>query len=188
MALFRRNTIFHVEEALPDPDDIKLRFRRRVLFIALVGFLVLLGLPVMRELSAPLRLKDETRKFAERLMETRLLAAKNRTPVVIELSSNQKNWHRKFHAKNSSCEGESTGPYEEWNNNDLHWQFNLQKETGETISGHKLCVHPQLGFILDSTAIGDGKLLVTVKNAADSQETSHLLISNFGAEILSLVD
>lgn len=188
MPIFKRNTIFHAEEALPDPDDLKLRFRRRVLFLALVGFLVILGFPVFRELAVPLHLRDETRAFAERLLETRLLASANRAPVSLELGSNSMVWHRAVFAKNSTCGTEAVGPSEQWVSNNLTWNFKLQKENGETISGRSLCLHPQKGLLLDSFPIGDGKLLVTVKASQDDTQTAHLLVSSHGADIQTLID
>lgn len=188
MAIFRKNTIFHAEEAMPDPDDLKLRFRRRVLLLAFVGFLVILGFPVLKSLALPLHLRHETRKFAEVLLESRLLASKNRTALTLGLSSDSEFWQREFHAKNSSCSGDVMGPSEKWTSSGLYWQFHLQKENGETLAGHTLCLNPLEGLMLDSTPLGEGKLLVSVKSMADSQEVAHLIVSNHGADIQTIID
>lgn len=110
MGLFRRTTIFHVEESLPDPEELKLRFRRRVLLVTFFAFLIVLGAPVVRELRPFLSGRVEARRFAERMLEARTLASVSRAPVSLEISADGQAWKRKTYLPADGCEKEATGP------------------------------------------------------------------------------
>ncbi|MGZ3704429.1 MAG: hypothetical protein ACXWP1_00290, partial [Bdellovibrionota bacterium] len=92
MSLFRRNTIFHVEETIPDPEELKLRFRRRILLCALTGFIAVLGAPVARDLHQNLNARAEARRFAEHMLTARTLAAESRVPVALDLRAVTQGW------------------------------------------------------------------------------------------------
>lgn len=189
MSIFRRKTIFHAEEALPDPEEIKLRFRRRVLLLTFLGFLLVLAIPVARDLKTDLKARAETRKLGERILETRTLAAKTRSPVSLELADDNRTWRRVVHAPGERCDNPAPGPRVEWNTEEVSWKLQVQKESGETISGRTLCLHPLAGVELDADPVGQGKLLVTAAKEAEGmnqEEAAYLFVTDFGAEIQAL--
>jgi hypothetical protein len=182
MLFFRRKTLFHVEESLPDPEELKLRFRRRVLILTFLGFLVVLAIPVARDLRSDLATRRGARLFAEKIIETRLLAARSRNPISLELKPDSQSWKRVFHARGGNdCAGGSTGPEELWPS-EISWKLQVQREGGETFGGRVLCLHPTLGILLDSVPVENGKLLVTALRA-DLKDSAYLLISSFGADL-----
>jgi hypothetical protein len=181
MALFRRKTLFHVEETLPDPEELKLRFRRRVLILTFLGFLVVLAIPVARDLRSDLATRKGARIFAEKILETRMLAASSRNPISLELEPDSKSWRRVFHARGNDCTAGSIGP-EEYFPSEISWKLQVQKEGGDTYGGRVLCLHPTLGILLDSLPVENGKLLVTALRG-DMKESAYLLISAFGSDL-----
>jgi hypothetical protein len=190
MSLFRRNTIFHVEETLPDPEELKLRFRRRVLLCATLGFLLVLGAPVARDLRPNLRARAEARRFAERMIRARTLAAEARVPVGLELSNDRKDWDQKLFAYGDSCGNESPSPKEHLSAEGVVWKLQAQQDNGTSMSGHLLCWHPGRGLLLDSTPLDQGKLLVTLSLAPEEgqpeQEMASVLVTQGGAELQTI--
>lgn len=182
MPLFRRKTLFHVEETLPDPEELKLRFRRRVLILTFLGFLAVLAIPVARDMRSDLATRKGARLFAEKILETRLLAANSRNPISLELEPDSKSWRRVFHARGGNdCAVGSIGPDEHWPS-EISWKLQVQKEGGETFGGRVLCLHPTLGILLDSVPVENGKLLVTALRG-DLKDSAYLLISAFGSDL-----
>ena len=181
MFFFRRKTLFHVEEALPDPEELKLRFRRRVLLLTFVGFLVVLGIPIARDLRADLSARKSARLFAEKILETRTLAARGRVPISLELEADSRSWRVVHHAPASNCASQSTGPESEWPSG-ISWKLQLRKENGETMGGRTLCLHPTLGLLLDATPVDNGRVLVTALRDG-GQESAYLLLGAYGAEV-----
>lgn len=182
---FRRKTIFHVEEAMPDPEELKLRFRRRVLLLTFLGFLVVLAIPVARDMRPDLVARLGTRNFAEKLLETRSLASAHRTPVSLELGDDSHSWKRVFHGAGEGCVSPSAGAEEAWDS-EVTWKLQVQKEGGETLSGRSLCLHPTLGILLDATPVNGGRLLVTaLKQDGEKRwkESAYLLIGQYGSDL-----
>lgn len=185
MSIFRRKTIFHVEDALPDPEEIKLRFRRRVLLLTFVGFIAVLSIPVARDLKGDLLARNQARIFGERILETRKLASIGRVPVSLELGDDSRSWRRVFHEKENQCSAPVAGPSETWPS-EIAWKLQVRKANGESFSGRNLCLHPSQGLLLDMIPISDGQLLITaLKNSGQdaSAESAYLLLSQFGADI-----
>ncbi len=190
MSLFRRRTIFHAEESLPDPEELKLRFRRRVLLFAALGFVLVLGIPVARDLQAELHARAQTRMFAKQIMDTRAMAASGRAPISLRLQDDNKSWLAVFHAQGGeNCDSESTGPGLAWSTTDVWWKLQVQQENGETLAGRQICFHPTKGLLLDSSPIANGKLLVTAQPVELAEEgrpalrPAYLLVGQYGAEI-----
>ena len=185
MSLFRRRTIFHAEEATPDPDDLKWRLRRRVLGVAAIGFLVVLGIPVARDLQNELLVRAEARRFAQWLLESRLLAAEARHSVSLQLLEDGQNWHRIFHAKGAGCEKDAPGPHQNWPSQNASWKLQVQQENGETISGRQLCLDPFQGLLLDSSPLGNGQLLLTAQQTVEGHAIApaFILVSQFGTDL-----
>jgi hypothetical protein len=189
MSLFRKNTIFHVEESLPDPEELKLRFRRRILIFSLLGFLLVLGTPVARDLRPNLNARAEARVFAERMLEARTLAAISRMPVSLEIAPDKQGWRRAFHAQGENCAAEAPGPSLSFSTEGEFWKVQAQQENGSAVSGHTLCWHPVRGLLLDSVPLGDGKLLVslsTSEGGAAVRELASVLVTQGGAEFQTI--
>ncbi len=190
MSLFRRNTIFHVEESLPDPEELKLRFRRRVLLITLAGFLTVLGAPVVRELRPFLQSRVEARRFAESMLEARTLAAVSRVPVALELDPDGQTWKRKFYTPSESCENEAAGPVATLPVSGLGWKLKAEQGNGESITGTRLCWHPRKGLLLNTVPLANAKLLVSltaeVLEGAGHRDLAYLLVTQGGAELQTI--
>lgn len=189
MLWFRRKTIFHVEESLPDPEELRLRFRRRVLLLSAVVFVGVLSIPVARGLYPDLTARAEARRFALRFLDTRLLASQARAPVSLDLTDDSRGWRQVFHASAEQCGSAKPGPEAYWRADGLSWKLQGQRENGETFSGRSLCLHPTQGLLLDGVQIGGGKLLVTVLRDGGEASTlpaAYLLVSQGGAEVQTL--
>lgn len=186
MGLFRRNTIFHAEDALPDPEEIKLRFRRRVLLITLLAFLGVLGAPVVRELQPFLRGRAEARRFAETMQEARWLAAVSRMPVGLELARDGQSWLRRTYLSAESCEREAPGPAVSIPAGGVAWKLQAQKDSGEAVTGSRLCWHPARGLLLNTVPLADAKLLVSLSGrdeAGAELALAQVLVTQGGAEM-----
>lgn len=182
---FRRKTLFHTEEALPDPEELKLRFRRRVLLLTLTGFLVVLAIPVARDLRPALQARAQTRALAQKILETRTLASSIRAPISLELADNSRSWKRTVQAPGPDCTTEAPGPAEVWDT-PIQWKLQWRGSKGESSAGRTLCLHPTAGALLEGVPVADGKLLVTALRETDSNdwvEAAYLLLGDFGAEI-----
>jgi|GEM_PF-5198950 len=190
MGLFRRNTIFHVEESLPDPEELKLRFRRRVLMLTVCGFLAVLGAPVVRELRPYLHGRVEARRFAESMLEARTLASKARVPVSLEIDPGGQTWKRKFYAPSSGCEKETAGPVAALPASGVIWKLKAEQENGESVTGHKLCWHPDKGLLLDTVPLANAKLLVSLagetSEGGPAQDLAYVLVTLGGAELQTI--
>lgn len=188
MSFFRRRTLFHVEERLPDQEDLRLRFRRRMLASAVLGFLLVLGFPVYRELHPELRARRETRRLAEALLESRLLAARSRAPVALRIVDRR--WERSFLSPGSGCNDPSPSPVQSWESAAVSWLLKLQRANGEPVLGTQLCLHPLKGLLLGDEPVGEGTLLISAQPVVEEgqapRRAAHLLISQYGAEIQTL--
>lgn len=190
MPLFRKRTLFHVEERLPDQEELKLRFRRRILIGAVLGFLIVLGFPVFRELRPELEARRETRWFAQTLLDARLLAARSRAPVTLRLEGDK--WKRAQLQSGTHCATKTLGPGPEevWEKPHVSWRLKLQRPSGEPVEGTELCVHPLEGLKLGGEAVGEGTLLITATPKTEPEgelrRPAHLLISQYGADVQTL--
>lgn len=186
MGLFRRNTIFHAEDALPDPEELKLRFRRRVLLVTLLAFLGVLGAPVARDLQPYLRGRAEARRFANAMLTARTIASASRMPVALELGKDGQTWQRKLYLATDDCEREAPGPVASVHGEGITWKLQAQQENGEAVIGQKLCWHPSKGLLLNTVALANAKLLVSLagKDEAGAEMTlARLLVTEGGAEM-----
>jgi len=189
MALFRKSTIFHVEETLPDPEELKLRFRRRILLCAVLGFLLVLGAPVARDLRSTLRGRAEARRFAEEMLEARTISAISRMPVSLQISADRQGWRRHFHISGEACGAEAPGPSAVVPTVGARWKLQAQQEDGSAVTGSTLCWHPSKGLLLDSLPLGEGKLLVSLasnEDGAQEKELAAVLITQGGAELQTI--
>lgn len=184
MRLFRRRTIFHVEDTLPDPEELKLRFRRRILLLTFCGFVLVLGIPVVRGMRTNLETRVDARKFAEQLIATRTMASAKRTPVSLDFKAEEGTWRRAEHAGDGPCDGAILGTPEVWVTEGVQWKFQRQQENEATVTGKTLCLHPRQGLMLDRHPLNEGKLLVTVTGPSNPDAENlptYLLITQGGA-------
>lgn len=187
MFFWRKKTLFHVEESLPDPEEVKFRFRRRILGLTFLGAVSILAIPIFHTLQADLATQKDLRLFASLLMDTKLLSARTRSPVSLELSADGSAWKRSVHS--GDCHSKVTTESETWPF-ELRWKLQLKTETGELVTGTTLCVHPLKGVELNDSPIGGGQLLVSaaqITNEATEAEPSkgvaYVLVSEFGADV-----
>ncbi len=189
MGLFKKSTIFHVEESLPDPEELKLRFRRRVLIASLLGFLLILGAPVVRELQPNLQARAEARRFAEQILVARTLAAISRLPVSLQIAPDRQGWRRAFHASGESCGGELPGPERQIITEGI-WKIQAQQENGIAVISQTLCFHPIKGVLLNSEPVGEGKILVSLISPPQESGPEHslasVLITQGGGEVQTI--
>jgi hypothetical protein len=187
MRIFRPRTIFHVEDSLPDPEELKLRFRRRILLLTLLGFLIVLTIPVFRDLRGNLEARSEARKFGEWLLEARTQAAVGRIPISIDFDPAARSWMRTRHVPGESCGAEALGPKEIRASGAISWKLQVQQETGETLPAKQICLHPLRGLILDGVPMKEAKLLITATPEQEPGETesnpAYLLITEAGADV-----
>lgn len=190
MSIFRRNTIFHVEETIPDPEELKLRFRRRILLCASVGFIAVLGAPVARDLRPNLHARAEARRFAERMLSARTVASEARMPVGFELGADKQSWLQVNYANGEGCTSETSGPPSHFAADGFSWKLQAQQENGTALTGHKLCWHPGKGLLLDSVPLDAGKLLVTLMGPGEEggaeQDLASILVTQGGAELQTI--
>ncbi len=185
---FRKRLIFQVDEAMPDPEELKFRFRRRVLLLTLLGALCLLGFPVLRELRPYFSAKLTARRFAQVLLDSRLMAIQNRKPIVLEMDPQDAHrWIRTVHESDDHCEAAPRLPAENISTDDVHWELRYQNADSEEVrSTNKLCFHPTLGLVINGSPLNQGRLLVSgfPENAENPQKRSaKLLLSSAGDEI-----
>lgn len=88
MFIRRSKSIFQIEVRVLEPEERKLRLRRRVVFFACLVALVLAGIPVVRQLRPELDTAVFSRQLASILIESRNLASSNR--VVVRLDFGEK--------------------------------------------------------------------------------------------------
>ena len=187
MRLFRRRTIFHAEDSLPDPEELKLRFRRRILLLTFFGFLLVLTIPVVRDLKSNLEARVEARKFADWLMESRTFAAMARAPISLEFNPAARVWVRTPQVAGPDCATEAAGPVEQRGSKEVSWKLQVQQESGETLPARRICFHPSMGLVLDSVPIKEGRLLITVQSEGESTEAeskpAYILVTAGGADL-----
>ena len=106
--------------------------------------------------------RAEARRFAERMLEACTLAAASRAPVALRVGDDRKTWTQLTHIPGEACGETTPGPYLQFVTEGLVWKIQALQENGQTISGQKLCWHPQKGLLIDSVALENGKLLISL--------------------------
>ncbi len=182
LRFFRRNTIFHAETSTPDSEELKIRFRRRVLALTFLGFLVILGMPVIRTLNSDLAARSSARSLAQVFVETRALAALSRNPVSLTLLTDGKTWERRFHLEGESCQGSAEGPEQLFPFENV-WKIQMKLSSGEAKFGEQICVHPRRGILLGDVPLESGTLLIAANQTQEDFSASYLLFSEYGADV-----
>lgn len=163
--------MFRVDTSLPDPDILKLRFRRRFFFLTLLGALLLLTVPVLRDRLPALRAHKEARVLAERLLDMRLLAQQNKAASAIELLNTKQAWSLLEFGTRSNCDGnEAMAPRQQIEAVGLRWRLVQTDANGaQTKDIERICFHPLLGVLADSVPLKDQDLSIVVGPSADSE-------------------
>lgn len=182
LRLFRKNTIFHAERANPDAEELKIRFRRRVLALTFLGFLLILGVPVVRSIHQDLTARKNTRVLAEIFLDSRSLAALSRSAVSLVLTVDGKTWERRFHLPGEDCSLAAEGPTELFTFENA-WKIQMKTSDGGSKQGQQICLHPHRGVLLEGEVLQAGTLLIATQLEGEEFNPSYLLFSEFGSDV-----
>lgn len=186
MALFRKKLIFQADDALPDPEELKFRFSRRILFTTLLGALCLLGFPVLRDLRPYFAAKTQARRFAQIILDCRLLATRERKSVALEMDpSDAHRWIRSLRKTADHCETPSSAGEEVIAPEGVRWELRYKaEESAEVRSASHLCFHPIEGLFAEGASLQQGHLLVAAFSEADElNRSAKILLTDGNAEI-----
>jgi len=193
MFFLRNKVLFRAEKELPDPEVLKLRFRRRVVLLTMLGAFYLLSIPVLREQIPALETHKNARKFTELLQNTRYLAASMRRPLVLTMEKTEsKNWTRATKASYKDCSQEASGPLEIFPPMPVEWKIIYLAENGrqgiDEREVKEICFHPIYGVYVNGEPLNNGLLQVLIQPQEDQKQnnfdrTQRISIQNFGSEI-----
>jgi hypothetical protein len=161
MAFKREYVMFRADASAPDPDQEKFRFRRRVLFLCVMGVIVLLAIPVFKDRLPALNAHKEAKLFIQKLYEAKLVSQKSGHAFHFSLDrQNFSQWT--FSQSKADCKGpEIESTKEVFLTENFSWRIVAHSNTGEnTIDVQTLCFDPRMGLF------GDGVLV-----AADREIT-----------------
>ncbi|MCO5143324.1 MAG: hypothetical protein M9962_09570 [Oligoflexia bacterium] len=193
MKLFRKKTLFHVEQQITDPDEIKLRFRRKILGLTIVFALLLLSIPVFRSTSARLEARSEARKFAEWFLSSKVLSSQNRTSISMHWIKEKKIWERRIHPKDTDCRETSSsvyGPYQFLGgSNEFDWNIKLASNDQTSMESTTLCIDPKQGLVINGSQVADTPLLVAVLGPEPESNSplAYILLNNGGTSMDLLI-
>lgn len=155
--------MFRADPEAPEPEELKRRFRARVMRLTLLGCVVLLAIPVTRDRIPAIESARAARLFAEFAAESEYLVALNRAPVLLTLDKSAQTWKRLLlpaGAKDCSHAEESHTPAQSMEFPAFRW---------EILSGTKhlnsICFHPLTGPSVEGADAET--LLVTVSPLED---------------------
>lgn len=194
MALFkwRDRAIFRVTAAPLDADEIRLRFRKRVVRLSFLIGIAILAFPILKEKRAIFQTDREVRRVERAVIDARMRAAELRHPTGLELIGRD-SWQVTEYPGADTCDASFAGQVklEKIEQSEITWRP-LFLDKGDT-SGigsdiSRFCFHPVLGVLVDSKALDLGwiYLLVAPKDEALANNKDYirqLVISNSGSEI-----
>jgi hypothetical protein len=190
--IFRKRVLFRVEETLPDPEEQKWTFRRRILLIALLVAIGILGVPVYEDRAPHLRTLKEARTLAGTILETRLYSMQHRVAVSLHLdSTDRRSWTRVFHS-GAECTDIDTIPKQKFILQHSVWRIQPIAESSEaTKEVHSLCFHPWKGLLIDGIAVENARVAVQgyPEEDIETQRTdrvAQLLLEQNGAAVTIL--
>lgn len=194
MSLFpwRRRALFHVSDAPLDPDELRLRFRMRVLKISFLVGMATLGYPVLLGKQESFRTDREARRFMEVLLEARLQSSTRRTPIGLQLVDHN-SWQITEYPGSEDCDANSPNRVmkEKFSQDEMTWRplfLENGNTTGIGADVSQICFHPVRGLLVDSKPLESGWLYLLVapktEMAANNQEQiRQVVLTNFGSEI-----
>lgn len=148
---FRKKTFFHIEPSVSDPEILVLRFRRRILAIACLGSLIILAVPVFKDLNDWFVIHSGIYKFTQFYLKTKTDSSLKRVPMSLELSPDHQTWIRKVYAPGVPCKNGSQLLQDFWANNETRWNMTVK---GELKTGTLLCFYPGEGLkLIDSSGV-----------------------------------
>lgn len=193
MGLFRNKVLFRAERELPDPEELTLRFRRRVVVLTSIGALCLLSIPVLRDQIPALDAHRSARKLAEILLDSRVLASQTRSPVLLTVTSSPtRAWIRSVRGATKDCTQEAPGPKEQFPSDPVEWRLSYLAENAVPGSAekevHEICFHPYEGLYVNHELLKEGQLQVLVRPEEDISanridRVQRITIQNHGSEI-----
>ena len=197
MAFFpwRERAIFRVSEAPLDPDEIKIRFRRKILRAAIFVGIMILSIPLIQKKVAGFRADREIRYFARVLLQARTRASKERAPVALEIMHDRRGWNI-FELPNHSDCSAMVPPHSKTSSHllgieGMFWRplFLSEKETsGIGAPVTRICFDPNHGVILDSKPLDSGWFYIVLRpqdEAAISQNSLHqVILTRAGSELM----
>lgn len=87
MIFGRGKSIFHLDNKPVEPEDKKLRVRRRILILACVVALIFLTIPVLNRQEKVLKASELSHEVVRFLIESRTIASINRSTVRLNIGS-----------------------------------------------------------------------------------------------------
>ena len=195
MGLFFRNKVlFRAEKEMPDPEDLKLRFRRRVVLLTGFGAVCLLSIPVFRDQIPALESHKELRKFTEVLLQSHLLAEQTRSPVVLTLLKNGKTqeWEREIRVAAEDCSVVAAAPVEKIATALGEWHITYLPENPapgvSVMEMQSICLHPRHGIFVNNKLVKQGLVQVLLRPEEDSSSArldrmQKISLHNEGSEI-----
>ena len=180
MKIFQRKTIFHTERIAPSLEELKFRFRKRVMLFSFLGFIALMGFPVTKSLIPELFAYLDLNHLTLELLKTRSLAIQSRTPYLMELNSAGTEWSISPR-QGLRCEESSYGPHQIWKISRTVWGLERRFE-GQWKEAKKICIHPSEGIFIDSTPMGEEE--IHLSGTAETSERGRVifLVSDQGTK------
>ena len=186
---FRTKKVFQVVDS--DPEIVRFRFRKRVVMLTVLVALVMLLVPIFRELKPAFRAHREARALAEVFLTIRSNAAENRYPFSLRRTDSG-NWIESKYSNRSNCRGKPTSTNEvavarpDLAMRVLHLPENDPGGFGKVV--RRLCFHPTKGLIVDSTPLANGWLYVVVSPSEDiaanrRDRSRQVVVSSYGEKI-----
>ena len=199
MAMFRwrDRAIFRAPEATLDPDELKLRFRRRTVHGCLLVGILALAYPVLREKRAEFRTDRQARRMSQALLGARARASLTRSPVGVELVE-QGAWQVFEYPGSPDCSRSASArlPRDTIVTHDMSWRL-LFLESADT-SGvgtdiSEICFHPAQGILVNAQPLSGGWLYLLVAGGAaapaiasepgNSGQVRQLVLTNSGSDL-----
>jgi hypothetical protein len=186
---FRKRTIFHIEDNAPEEEELRKRFRRRVLFLGLIFFLTLTAAPMVTSMVVDFQAMSEIRKVAQMIQRVREVSMTERVAVQVEWLPERQEWGLYRTASGESCAVARKGPPEPFSNSGIQWKFRLKLVSGEAVEGKTICFDPKAGLALDGYAVEKGTLLLTAAlQQQPSMEAGYILLGDYGSEVQLLTN
>ncbi len=190
--IFRKRVLFRVEETLPDPEEQKWIFRRRVLALTALIAIGILSVPVFQDRAPHLRTLTEARSLAGTILATRLYATQHRVAVSLRLDpADRRSWIRTFHAT-ADCSTADTLPAQKFSLSRSVWRIQpIMQDASEGKEVQTLCFDPWKGLIADGVPVNDSKIAIQgyPEEDIETQRTdrvTQVLIDQGGATVTIL--
>lgn len=188
---FRQRAIFRASRAPLDPDEERIRFRRRLVLFAFLIALCLLAIPVIKAELPRYQSDLQARILVRELYAARLLAAESRMPVGFRAEEAGR-WSIIQHTSQQNCEDSSpgavlrTGVLQSSHLRSLYLAAGDQSGVGTPLGA--FCFHPYKGVMVGNKALDQGWLYMIVVADGDFQQgrfdrARQVVLTNHGHEL-----